>query len=241
MDKYLLPSLLLLAHFLSGGLWLIRINRHLDRDEVKKQWTKYGVYLLLVTLLWSCLIWFEKIFPFIGWGILLAASAEWWRTVKAMRSRVWLTLVFLIIAGGFLRFLYLDRNMLLYTYFVVVLFDGSCQVTGQLVGKRPLFPGISPRKTVEGLAGGAVVTLATTLLTRGSFSFSWGGVILTTCLIMAAAFTGDLLASAIKRKAGIADFGRALPGHGGIIDRFDSLFLAGAVVYLHSLIHHFIH
>jgi phosphatidate cytidylyltransferase len=149
-------------------------------------------------------------------------------------------LAFLLISGGFLRFLYLDKNWLLYTYFVVVLFDGSCQVAGQLVGKRPLLPRISPRKTVEGLAGGAVITLATILLTRGSFSFGWGRLILSTCLIMTAAFMGDLLASAIKREAGISVFGRAIPGHGGVTDRFDSLMMSGAVICLLFLIKQFI-
>ena len=240
MGEYLLPFLLLMAHFITGGLSLIRINRRLDRGEVKKQWTKYGVYLLLVILFWCCMVWFDSIFPYIGWGVILVASVEWWRTVKVMKRRGWLTLAFLLIAGGFLRFLYLDKNWLLYTYFVVVLFDGSCQIAGQLVGKRPLLPRISPRKTMEGLAGGAVITLATTLLTRGSFSFGWGGLILTTCLIMTAAFMGDLLASAIKRDAGVSVFGRAVPGHGGVIDRFDSLMMAGAVICLLLLIQQFI-
>jgi phosphatidate cytidylyltransferase len=240
MHEYLLPYLLLMAHFVSGGLWLILINRRLDRDGVKKQWTKYVVYLLLVNLLWFCIVWFEKILPVFGGGIILLASVEWWRAVKVLEKRVWLILVFLLIAGGFLRFLYLDKNWLLYTFFVVFLFDGSCQVAGQLVGKRPLLPRISSRKTLEGLAGGAVITLATTLLVRGSFSFGWGRLILTTCLIMAAAFLGDLLASAIKRVVGIVEFGRAIPGHGGIIDRFDSLMMAGSAISLLSLIQHVI-
>jgi phosphatidate cytidylyltransferase len=182
------------------------------------------------------MVWFERILPYIGWGVILVASVEWWLAVKVMKRRVWLTLAFLMTAAGFLCFLYLDRNWLLLTYFAVVLFDGSCQVTGQLVGKRALLPRISPRKTIEGLSGGAIVTLATILLTRNSFSMTWGSLILTTCLVMTAAFTGDLLASAIKREAGIADFGRAIPGHGGIIDRFDSLMMAGAVIYLLSLV-----
>jgi len=238
MHEYLLPYLLLMAHFISGGLWLIRITRRLEPGEVKTEWIKYGVYLVLVNLIWFCLVWFPKIFPYLGWIVILIAATEWWRALKNMKNRRWLMLSFLFMAGGFLGFLYLDKNTLLYVYFVVVLFDGSSQVAGQLVGKRPLLPYISPRKTIEGLAGGILITLATTLLTRKSFSFEWSRLILTTGLIMAAAFLGDMLASTIKRKAKIETFGRAIPGHGGVIDRFDSLLLAGLVIYLLSLIQH---
>jgi len=186
MHEYLLPYLLLMAHFISGGLWLIRITRRLEPGEVKTEWIKYGVYLVLVNLIWFCLVWFPKIFPYLGWIVILIAATEWWRALKNMKNRRWLMLSFLFMAGGFLGFLYLDKNTLLYVYFVVVLFDGSSQVAGQLVGKRPLLPYISPRKTIEGLAGGILITLATTLLTRKSFSFEWSRLILTTGLIMAA-------------------------------------------------------
>ncbi|MCK4879898.1 MAG: hypothetical protein KAS82_04525, partial [Bacteroidales bacterium] len=81
MHEYLLPYLLMMAHFVSGALWLIHINRRLEPDEVKNQWIKYGVYLLLVNLLWCCLVWYKSIFPYIGWIVILIASAEWWRAV----------------------------------------------------------------------------------------------------------------------------------------------------------------
>lgn len=238
MHEYLLPYLLLMAHFVSGALWLICINRRLESGDAKKQWVKYVIYLVLVNLLWCCLVWFPTIFPYLGWIVILIAATEWWRAVKNLKSRGWLMVAILAVAGGFLGFLYLDNNILLFVYFVVVLFDGSCQVAGQLLGRRPLLPRISPRKTIEGLAGGILITLATAILTRESFSFQWSGLILTTCLIMAAAFLGDLLASVIKRRAKKMTFGRAIPGHGGVIDRFDSLLMAGFVIYLLSLIQH---
>lgn len=238
MHEYLLPYLLLMAHFVSGALWLIRINSRLEPGEAEKQWLKYLVYLVLVNLLWCCLVWYTVIFPYFGWIVILIATTEWWRAVKNRRSRVWLMLAFLTVAGGFLGFLYLDKNTLLFVYFVVVLFDGSCQVAGQLFGKRPLLPRISPKKTVEGLAGGAIITLATALLARTGFSFRWSELILYTLLIMTAAFMGDLLASAQKRKAKTGTFGRVIPGHGGVLDRFDSLLMAGSVIYLLSLIQH---
>jgi phosphatidate cytidylyltransferase len=236
VHEYLLPYLLLMAHFVSGALWQIRINRSVEPDEARKQWIKFGVYLVLVNLFWCCLVWYNAVFSGLGWIVILIASAEWWKALSLLKSRAWLILAFIIVAAGFTGFLFMNQNILLFTYFVVVLFDGSCQVAGQVLGKRPLLPKISPRKTVEGLIGGAIITLATTLLTRRSFSFEWGELIVTTAVVMAAAFTGDLLASAVKRSAKITTFGKAIPGHGGVIDRFDSLMMAGAIVYILSLI-----
>ncbi len=236
MHEYLLPYLLLMAHFVSGAFWIIRINRRLELAEARKQWIKFGIYLLLVNLIWCSLLWVPAVFPFIGWIVIGMAAFEWWKAVKKAKGRAWLIIAFLIVAGGFAGFFYMDQNILLYTFFVVVLFDGACQVAGQLIGKRPLLPRISPRKTVEGLIGGALVTLSTSLVTRRSFSFDWAELIITTCVIMAAAFTGDMLASAVKRKAKIETFGKVIPGHGGVIDRFDSLMMTGAIVYILSLI-----
>ena len=171
MNSYLIPYLLLIAHFVSGALWQIRINRSLDRDEAKKQWTKYLIYLLLLNLIWCCLVWLPSIFPFIGLIVILIASTEWWRALRKIKGRFWLILAFLLVAGGFAGFIYMDQNQILFIYFVVVLFRGSCQVVGQLFGKKALLPRISPRKTMEGLIGGVLITLATSLLTRRSFSF----------------------------------------------------------------------
>jgi phosphatidate cytidylyltransferase len=236
MDSYFFPYLLLMAHFVSGALWLIRINRKLKPAAARKQWIKYLTYLGLVNLLWCCLVFVEKAFPFLGIIVMLLAAAEWWKALTKLDRKLTFMMLFLLVLAGFWRFLYLDQSLLLFTWFVVVLFDGSSQIAGQLAGKRKLFPGISPRKTVGGLVGGAVITLATSLLIRQSFSFGWKELILMTCLIMGAAFLGDLLASLVKRKAGIESYGRILPGHGGILDRFDSLIMAGAIVYLVSII-----
>jgi phosphatidate cytidylyltransferase len=236
MIEYLLPYLLLMAHFVSGAFWLLRINRGLDMGEDQKQWIKFGIYLLLVNLVWFCLVCFPDMFPFIGWIVLLMTSAEWWRATRNLDKKIWFILAFLLVSVGFAGFLYMDKNILLFTYFVVVLFDGSCQVAGQLLGKRALLPRISPRKTWEGLVGGTLVTLGTTLLTRKSFSLEWGELLFTTTVIVAAAFTGDMLASAVKRKAKITTFGKTIPGHGGVLDRFDSLIMAGALLFLLSFI-----
>jgi phosphatidate cytidylyltransferase len=101
-----------------------------------------------------------------------------------------------------------------------------------MFGKRPLVQRISPRKTVEGLAGASVVTMAATLLTSKALSIHWTQMIWITPLVMGAALTGDLLASAMKRRMKRETFSHIIPGHGGILDRFDSWLAAGAAVFL---------
>lgn len=236
MANFLFPYLLLMAHLISGALWIFLINRKLDASAARKLWIKYFSYLILVNLLWLCLVYFHRAFPYLGMILMVLAGAEWWKALTNMDRKLSYILLFLGVLTAFWFFLYLEQALLLFTWFVVVLFDASSQIAGQLAGKRKLLPRISPGKTVGGLIGGATITLATTILVRKSFSLGWKELILMTCLIMGAAFLGDLLASLIKRQAGIENYGHILPGHGGILDRFDSLLMAGAFVYLVAII-----
>ena len=104
---------------------------------------------------------------------------------------------------------------------------------GITVGRHPMAPVISPKKTWEGFAGSAVACLAggalcVTLLLHGH---PWQGL-LTGAAVVLAATVGDLIESMIKRDLDIKDMGTVLPGHGGILDRLDSLLVAAPVVWL---------
>ncbi len=239
MFDYLLPYLLIMAHFASGVFWLILINRKITTVSKREQWTKFIVYVLLFNLIWYSIVSSDSLFPLFGYLLIALGSWEWWKATRKNRYKIWLIIVFIIVMAGFWRFLYLGKNEILFTFFVVVLFDGSCQIAGQLIGKRPLAPKISPRKTVEGLFGGALITLATSFLVKGAFSLGWIELILITGLILITAGVGDLLASLVKRNANIETYSNLIPGHGGILDRFDSLFLAGSAVYLFMEFTHF--
>jgi phosphatidate cytidylyltransferase len=116
---------------------------------------------------------------------------------------------------------------------IVVMSDTGGYVAGVLFGKHPMVPKISPKKTWEGLAGslifGAVagVCMAYFILLVPF----WVGIILGVCLV-AAGTCGDLVESMIKRDLGIKDMSSFLPGHGGVMDRLDSLLLAAPVAWL---------
>ena len=114
-----------------------------------------------------------------------------------------------------------------------VLSDVGGYVAGVLFGRHPMAPTISPKKSWEGFAGSALFTavggaLLVVLLVDGEI---WEGALIGLA-VMTAATLGDLGESMIKRDLGIKDMGSLLPGHGGMMDRLDSLLLAAPVTYL---------
>lgn len=232
----MLPYVLIMLHFVSGAIFLVLITRKLDPHSSKRQWIKFITYVLLFNLLWHSMIWSNAIFMLLAYTIMILCFWEWWKAVKGIRTHLWLFAGFFLVLVGFWRFLFLPRSEILFVFFLVILFDGSSQIAGQVLGKHPLMPGISPHKTVEGLIGGIVITLCTTLLVRNSFSLGWAELFLKSMLVLLFAFMGDLLASLVKRKAGLESYGRMLPGHGGLLDRFDSLIMAASAVYVFDLL-----
>jgi phosphatidate cytidylyltransferase len=112
--------------------------------------------------------------------------------------------------------------------------DTGAYIVGRLVGRTKLLPSVSPKKTVEGFAGGVMLTLGVAYLLSTWQPFlsmeewiTYGGIIAITSTL------GDLLESAFKRARGVKDSGDVLPGHGGILDRFDGFLLAIPAVLLY--------
>lgn len=119
----------------------------------------------------------------------------------------------------------------LYACVIAWISDTGSYIVGNLLGRHKLASILSPGKTWEGLFGGMFFTLiANILLLYGCFAEYiqnwWGffGVVLYSCMIAIVATIGDLFISYCKRRAGVKDAGIILPGHGGILDRFDSVF-----------------
>jgi phosphatidate cytidylyltransferase len=111
--------------------------------------------------------------------------------------------------------------------------DVGGYTAGVLFGRHPMAPSVSPKKSWEGMAGSIVacVAVATPIVTLGLGGPWWGGVLLGAALAVTAT-VGDLGESLLKRDLGIKDMGTLLPGHGGIMDRLDSLLPSAAVAYL---------
>ncbi len=120
----------------------------------------------------------------------------------------------------------------------VILTDTFALFTGMLIGKHKLAPAVSPKKTVEGAIGGAVFGVLT-FVAAGIISEKAFGVDVNLPLFAAAGLLtsvigqfGDLFMSVIKRHCDLKDFGNLMPGHGGILDRFDSLIFAAPTFLL---------
>ncbi len=116
---------------------------------------------------------------------------------------------------------------------IVIMGDTGGYVAGVLFGKHPMAPKISPKKTWEGLVGSVVFgTVAGILMSIfGLGEPFWVGIILGVCLV-GVGTCGDLIESLIKRDLGIKDMSSFLPGHGGVMDRLDSLLIAAPVAWL---------
>ena len=119
--------------------------------------------------------------------------------------------------------------LVLITAFVT---DIMAYFSGYFFGKHKLCPKISPKKTIEGAIGGTLGTM----LVSGLFGYFVMPEIMIHCMIMGAMGAilsqfGDLTASIFKRKMGIKDYGHLIPGHGGILDRFDSVLFTAPLVY----------
>ncbi len=148
-----------------------------------------------------------------------------------------------------LSFVYMTReNFEIYIVWLILISswgsDTCAYAVGMLLGKHKIFPVLSPKKSLEGCIGGVLGAgliggiYGYFLLRAGEISGAAGiGIIVFVCCVGAVmSMVGDLAASAIKRQNGIKDYGKLIPGHGGIMDRFDSVIVTAPLVYFLCII-----
>lgn len=199
-------------------------------------WKKYFVYLFVVHLLFAAIafdvmaIAAMVIIVLAGNEVLNLKNPE--HPVKLWK-RLLAVLFFALLAFGFLFFsAKTTRENLWIFYAAIVVFDGISQLAGQAFGKTHFTPRISPNKTLEGFLTGWLFAFGSGVLLGG---FAKENMILF-ALLGPVALCGDLLASAYKRLHRVKDYATWIPGHGGVLDRFDSFLFSGAVIYYGMLL-----
>ena len=115
--------------------------------------------------------------------------------------------------------------------------DTFAYFVGSAIGNHKIAPSISPNKTAEGILGSIVGTLFTAVVVgHFLFAFDTTQMLILGIVMVIAATLGDLAESSIKRSAGVKDSGFLIPGHGGVLDRFDSLFFTAPIFYYFAVL-----
>lgn len=204
-----------------GLIWtlLFILSPHFDYD--------FTVPLLLTSAIVLSLVWLvlrpQKEGVFLGWVWAIAG---------------------ILYVGWLLSFLVglrLDagRNWVFFALFTTFGSDTIAFFVGRALGRHRLAPSISPNKTWEGAIGGVfgaiIVSLLFTLPTPLNLPLSYGQAVLLGLLVSVFGQFGDLVESLLKRNTGVKESGKIIPGHGGFLDRMDSVVFAGVVVYLYYI------
>jgi phosphatidate cytidylyltransferase len=178
--------------------------------------------------------------------LLLRRSRE-----KAFRDWAW-TIVGALYVGWMLSYwlnlrgLEDGRNWVYLAMLTTFANDTGAYFIGRAMGKHKLAPAISPAKTREGALGGLVSAVLAAIVIAmvlelisvkvgAPFAFRYWQIMLLGFLVGLFAQLGDLIESLLKRNMGVKESGNLLPGHGGILDRFDSLIFVGAVIYYYAV------
>jgi phosphatidate cytidylyltransferase len=118
-------------------------------------------------------------------------------------------------------------------FLILWIYDSGAYIFGSLFGRRRMLERISPKKSWEGFVGGVLLGVLTAFMISASFiEFSLSRWMIIALMIIIFGTLGDLTESMLKRSAGIKDSGSILPGHGGILDRFDAVFIAAPVIFI---------
>lgn len=198
-------------------------------------------------LLFDCLLYFQApAYTMIELvGVLIALMFVYVFTYPRYRSeQVMGTFFGVVYVAVMLSYIYQTRNLQDGAFLVWLIFlcswgcDTCAYCVGMLIGKHKMSPKLSPKKSVEGAVGGvagAAILGAIYAAAMGGYLEASGNQMLEYAVICAVgaliSMVGDLSASAIKRNHDIKDYGKLIPGHGGILDRFDSVIFTAPVIY----------
>lgn len=176
---------------------------------------------------------------------MLYMLTELWRKKEQPLLNIGVTMLSIVyLVFPFFLMLLIDHKasyLLIGMFILIWSNDTFAYLSGRMIGKTQLFPRISPNKTWEGTIGGIVLTIVASLLIA-RFLDRWHDYtfwMIAAAIIAPCAIFGDLLESLFKRSLNIKDSGNILPGHGGILDRFDAALFAAPFFYCFCVIYRY--
>jgi phosphatidate cytidylyltransferase len=232
--------------FLLLGLWeYARLFQNTEYKQIPLLTTVIGIYIYGIMILLNLGIiedpaFYYSVYPL----IFIYFLVELWRKQKQPIASIGVFvfgIIYLVIPFSLInKLMTQDKNEFPVIIGMILLIwsnDTFAYLIGRKLGKTPLFERISPKKTWEGTIGGICFTLLTGLLIY-YFSETYNPIFwfVAACIVAPAAIYGDLLESLFKRSLNIKDSGKILPGHGGILDRFDAVLFTVPFFYLWYLI-----
>ena len=177
---------------------------------------------------------------FLGFALLFLFRIR--NVADAAREVAYALLAFLYIPFLLMHLVLLRQtpygvNWLIVLMLIVMTNDSAAYYTGSAFGKTKLYPLVSPKKSVEGALGGLVGSMCGTLIAKYTFfpQLSLVDVFATALVIGALGQVGDLFESLLKRSFGVKDSGTIFPGHGGVLDRLDSILFAAPITYYYTI------
>lgn len=227
----------ILVYYLLGTIGIYFINRRKEPHIRHRAWIKHITYFIVTSVVFFSIGINPLAFRIVAFLIIITGFLELFSLFResGFAGKGFFTVsigIMALMTLGFFLFSMSEKGLVMFAFLILSIFDGFSQISGQLLGKTKLFPNISPNKTVEGLAGGALVAVMSGLVFKTMVPLGSFQAMSLAAVVVLFAFSGDALKSLYKRRYNVKDFSNLIPGHGGVLDRFDSLIAGGAGVTL---------
>lgn len=243
INHWIFASLFLIIA--AAGFWeFSRISRILNVYPAKIPGILVSVFTYILIVAWNFMVipdqslYFLLFIPVIIVAVELSrkTSTSLMNAAMTLFGIVWIIVPLALLSGFFNlteEHKWRETGLLLGFFLILWINDSGAYIFGSILGKHKMLERISPKKSWEGFFGGALSGLLVAYSISASFTeFSTLEWMLIGAAIIVFGTIGDLVESMFKRNAGMKDSGKILPGHGGILDRFDAVLIAAPVVYI---------
>ncbi|MDT8858994.1 phosphatidate cytidylyltransferase [Alkalihalobacillus sp. MEB130] len=206
------------------SMWLLLVPTNWFEQVVPSHFTKVEIFIFVILVLLMFTVLTKNTFTFDQVGFVILSS---------------------VYVGFGFHYLIMTRDipeyglyLVFFVLFIIWTTDSGAYFVGRKWGKNKLWPDISPKKTIEGSLGGLLAALIVGTIFFSIFPIFSSYITALLVIVVASVFgqLGDLVESALKRHYAVKDSGNVLPGHGGILDRFDSLIYVMPILHLLQLI-----